>query len=71
MGLLATELHVEVRHGQAGSGQALGRPGVDHHGGVDAFEGSPLQHEDLAPSTFLGRRAEYPDLQAYLVGHRG
>jgi hypothetical protein len=58
----AGEVHVEVGHGQAGAGQALGRPRVDHHGGVDAVEGAPLEHEDLAAAALLGRRAQHPHL---------
>jgi hypothetical protein len=68
---LPPKKHVEVGHGQAGAGQALDRPGVDHHGGVDAVEGAPVQHERSCPAPLLGRRAEHPDLQADLVGHGG
>ena len=71
MGLLAFEEDVEVGHGEAGAGQALDRPGVDHHGGVDVLEGAAVQHEDFAAAPLLGGRAEHPHLQAYVVGHRG
>ena len=65
MGLLALEEDVEVGHGEAGAGQTLDRPGVDHHGGVDAVEGATVQHEDFAATPLLGGRAEDPDMQAW------
>ncbi len=69
MGFPAHEMHIEMRDGQAGAGQPFDRPGVDHHGGVDAVEGAPVEHQDLAPATFFGRRAQYPHGQPDRVSH--
>ena len=35
---------------------------MDHHGGVHAFEGATVEHEDLAAPALLGRGAEHPNL---------
>ena len=71
MGLPAGEVHIEVGDGQAGAGQAISRPRVDHHGGVHALEGAPFQHEDLASTALFGRRAQHSHLDSDLISHRG
>ena len=71
VGLASAEVDVVVGHGEAGGRQALGRPGVHHHGGVDAGEGAAFEHEDLAAAALLGGGAEHADGEPELVGHGG
>ncbi len=71
MRLAPAVVDVEVRHGQAGAGQALDGPRVRHHGGVDAVEGAALEHEHLAAAALFGGCPEDAHGQAEVVGHRG
>ena len=38
---------------------------------MDAVEGAPLEHEDLAAAALLGRGAQHLDGEAQVVGHLG
>ena len=71
MSFASAEVDVVVRHSEAGCREPLCRPGVHHHGGVDAAEGAALEHEDLTAAAFLGGSAEHADGEPEFVRHRG
>ena len=58
MRLLAGIGHGNGIHRQAGGGQALGRPRVNHHGHVLVFEVAGANEVNLAATTLFGWSAE-------------
>ena len=68
---LPVEEDVEVGDGQALHVDLVHGRGVDHHRRVDAIEGAPLEHEDLAAASFLGRGSQHPHRDPQVVGHPG
>ena len=71
VGLASREVGLVVRHGEADAREVFRRPGVHHHGRVDAREGATLEHQHLAAPALLGRRAEHAHAEPEVVRHGG